>query len=499
MSDSAAASVPTGEPALKQRVMHALGWALTGRVLAQATSWVITLVVIRLLSPDDYGLMALATIFVTLVALVNELGMSGALIQADRLTEAQIRQTYGIVIVVQLAFALLIVATAVPVALFFADPRLAPILQVSSLQFVFLAFEIIPESLLMRALDFRLKAFIDTSAQLVGSVVTLAFAWSGWGVWALVWGVLANQGVKAIGFTVATRFFVWPSFSLRGMRAIISFGGLLTAERVFWFLYSQADNLILGKRFGGEVLGVYSVAIQLAALPMDKLGPIIGQVAFPAFARVQQRPGDATDYLLKATRLIALISFPTMFGLSAVAPWFVPVVLGAKWHAAILPLQLLALSMPIRFVALAQPPFLKGLGYARLSLTNAMLAFVLLPTAFLIGSAWGTVGMCVAWLVSYPPYFVVTVLRAARVTPVTLGAVLRAMAPSAFAATAMYAAVMGAGAVIPAAANPIAGLVALVALGGGVYGGLTLVFNRDGWMEAAHLLLPARVRVWLGA
>lgn len=497
MIDSVAATVPAGEPALRQRVMNALGWALIGRVLAQATSWVITLVVIRLLSPDDYGLMALATIFVTLVALVNELGMSGALIQADGLTHAQIRQTYGIVIVVQLAFTLLIVATAVPVALFFADPRLAPILQISALQFVFLAFEIIPESLLMRALDFRLKAFIDTIAQLAGSVLTLVLAWLGWGVWALVWGVLANQAVKAFGFTIATRFFVWPSFSLRGMRAIISFGGLLTAERVFWFLYSQSDNLILGKRFGGEVLGIYSVAIQLAALPMDKLGPIIGQVAFPAFARVQDRPGDATEYLLKATRLIALISFPTMFGLSAVAPWFVPVALGPKWLGAVLPLQLLALSMPLRFVALAQPPFLKGLGYARLSLTNAMLAFALLPVAFLIGSAWGALGMCVAWLVVYPPYFAVTVLRAARVTPVTLGAVMRAMMPAALAAGAMYATVAGVGAMLPATANPLAVLACLIGLGVVVYGGLTLAFNRDGWLEAAHLLLPARLRVWL--
>src|SRR5260221_6000139 len=158
MSDSVAAGAPVGEPALRQRVMRALAWALTGRLLAQAMSWVITLVVIRLLTPDDYGLMALATIFVTLVALVNELGMSGALIQADRLTDRQIRQTYGLVIVVQLAFTVAIATAALPIALFFNDARLAPILQVSSLQFVFLAFEIIPESLLMRALDFRLKA-----------------------------------------------------------------------------------------------------------------------------------------------------------------------------------------------------------------------------------------------------------------------------------------------------------------------------------------------------
>ena len=500
MSDTtAAAGAPPGDPALRQRVLAALGWALTGRVFAQATSWVITLVVIRLLTPEDYGLMALATIFVTLVALVNELGMGGALIQADRLTKVQIRQTFGIVIVVQAAFGFLIIATALPVALFFSDARLAPILQVSSLQFFFLAFAIIPEALLMRALEFRLKAYVDTLSQLVGSVVTLALALWGFGVWALVWGVIANSLLKAIGFTLAAGFYAWPSFSLRGMRAILSFGGMLTAERVFWFLYSQADNLILGKRFGGEALGVYSVAIQLAALPMDKLGPIIGQVAFPAFARVQQRPHDATAYLLMAMRLIAFISFPALFGLSAVAPWFIPAALGAKWHDAILPLQLLALSVPFRFIALALPPYLKGLGHARLSMTNTVLAFILLPVAFLIGSSWGAVGLSIAWLAIYPPYFAITLVRSSRVTPITLAASLRAIAPSAAAAAVMYGAVVAVGTALPTAASPGLHLIVLIGLGATVYGGLMLTFQRAACLEAGALLVPPRFQIWRGA
>jgi O-antigen/teichoic acid export membrane protein len=282
------------------------------------------------------------------------------------------------------------------------------------------------------------------------------------------------------------------------MRAILSFGGLLTAERVFWFLYSQADNLILGKRFGGEALGIYSVAIQLAALPMDKLGPVIGQVAFPAFASVQARPHDATTYLLKAMRLIAFVSFPSLLGLSAVAPWFVPAVLGPKWHDAILPLQLLALSMPFRFIALALPPYLKGLGYARLSLTNTMLAFVLLPIAFLIGSAWGALGLCIAWLAVYPPYFAITLVRAGRVTPITLGATLRAIAPSFLAATAMYLGVVAVGTTLPVAAGPALHLVVLIALGAVIYGGLMLAFNRKGCFEALDLLVPARFQTWRG-
>jgi O-antigen/teichoic acid export membrane protein len=491
MSDTAAS--PTGgELPLRQRVVRALGWSAGGRVVAQAVSWVITLVVIRLLTPADYGLMALAMIFVTLFGLLSELGMGSALIQVSRLTDDQIRQTFGIVIVIQLALAVLTLAAALPIAAFFNEPRLAPIVELSSLQFAIVAFWVIPEALLMRVLNFRLKAYVDTVGQLVGSVTTLGLAYLGYGVWALVWGVLATSAAKAIGFTVAARFFVWPQFSMRGMGAIISFGSLLTAERIFWFLYSQADNVILGKRFGGEVLGIYSVALQLAALPMDKVGPIIGQVAFPAFAEVQRRPHDATEYLLKAIRLIALCSFPMMFGLSTVAPWFVPLVLGPKWHDAVLPLQLLALAIPLRFVGLALPPFLKGLGYPRLSLTNTIITAVILPLSFLIGSFWGVVGVCSAWLIGYPLCFGVTVVRAGRVAPVTLAAVLRAMAPAASASAAMSGGLWLVAAALPPSLGPIVELALLVPLGAVIYGGLMLAFNRAACYEALELARPRR-------
>jgi O-antigen/teichoic acid export membrane protein len=175
------------------------------------------------------------------------------------------------------------------------------------------------------------------------------------------------------------------------------------------------------------------------------------------------------------------------------------VVLGPKWLDAVLPLQLLALSMPIRFIALALPPYLKGLGHVRLSMTNTMLAFVLLPVAFLVASAWGALGMCIAWLVVYPPYFAVTVVRAGRVTPITLGAVLRATARPAAAAAAMYVAVFAVGMVLPVTISPILHLAVLISLGAAIYVGLMLGFNRAAWLEAVELMVPPRFQVWRGA
>src|SRR3954470_20276861 len=140
---------------LGRRVMAALAFAGTARLLVQVTSWLMTLVVIRLLTPDDYGLMGLVTLFTGFVAMFNELGMGAALVQARRVSDALLAELFGLVLLLQIGFALLILVAAAPVAEFFAQPRLVPMLQIQSLQFLFYGFAVIPDALLMRRLDFQ--------------------------------------------------------------------------------------------------------------------------------------------------------------------------------------------------------------------------------------------------------------------------------------------------------------------------------------------------------
>lgn len=483
------------EPPIRQRVMRALGWALAGRLLAQTASWGMTLFVIRLLTPDDYGLMTLASIFMGMAVMVNELGMGAALIQTRELTHDLLRKALGLIMLVQTGFALTLILAAGPIAGFFHEPRLADILRVQSLQFVMMIFIIIPEALLMRSLNFRPKAMVELIATLAAGAATLAWAFHGYGVWALVWGTLVMAGFKAVGFTMLSSFYAWPKFSIAGMRGLLSFGGLMTVERMLWFGYMQTDNLIIGKRFGNELLGIYSIASQMAAMPVDKVGPVLGQVAFPAFAAVQGRRDDATAYMLKAVRLLALVGFPLLFGLSAVTPWFVPVVLGQTWMPALPLLHLLALAMPFRIVNLVLSPYLKGLGHARMSLENTVMACLLFPAAFLIGSIWGVRGIAMAWVVAYPIFFLLGMWRTSQVTPLRLGRVLEAVLRPAAAAAIMYAAVRAAGHALDPALPDAVMLVAMIALGGAVYLAVIPFIDRRGCREAIDMIGPR----WLKA
>lgn len=417
--------------------MAALAFAGTARLLVQVTSWLMTLVVIRLLTPDDYGLMGLVTLFTGFVAMFNELGMGAALVQARRVSDALLAELFGLVLLLQIGFALLILVAAAPVAEFFAQPRLVPMLQIQSVQFLLYGFAVIPDALLMRRLDFQRKSLVETIAALLASGVTLLLAFAGYGVWALIDGVLIGAGARALGLTWITRFLPMPRLRLSGLGGLVRFGGLLTAERLLWFAYTRFDAMIIGKRFGPVLLGDYTVAMTLASLPLDKLGPVLTQVSFPAFAEVQEKRGEATAHLLKAVRLLSLLFFPLLFGLSAVASDAVPLLLGAQWADSVLPLALVSLVMPLRMINLVIPSYLKGLGHPGASLLTIAVACLILPAALLIGSVWGLAGIGGAWLVAYPIFFLASLSIAARVTPLRVAPVLAAIARPALAALLM--------------------------------------------------------------
>jgi O-antigen/teichoic acid export membrane protein len=473
---------------LGRRVMTAVAFAGTARLVVQVTSWLMTLVVIRLLTPADYGLMGLVSLFTGFVAMFNELGMGAALVQTRRVTGTLLAELFGLVLLLQILFGLLILVTAAPVADFFGEPRLVPMLQVQSLQFLFYGFAVVPDALLMRRLDFQRKSLVETVAALLASGATLLLAFTGFGVWALIDGVLLGAATRALGLTWITRFLPMPRLRLSGLGGLVRFGGLLTAERLLWFGYTRFDAMIIGKRFGPVLLGDYTVAMTLASLPLDKLGPVLTQVSFPAFAEVQERPGEATAHLLKAVRLLSLLFFPLLFGLAAVASDAVPLLLGAQWTASVVPLTLVSLVMPLRMINLVIPSYLKGLGHPGASLLTIGVACLILPAALLVGSRWGLAGIGAAWLFSYPVFFLASLSIAGRVTPLRIAPVLAAIVRPALAASLMLLLLWLAQSTLLAPLAPGLRLPLAVAFGIACYALAILLLDRSGCSELLGLL-----------
>ncbi len=457
---------------LRHKVMSALRWTAAARTLGQLVSWFITIYVIRLLSPVDYGLMAMAMVVISMLVLVNTLGLDAVLVQEKHLTEALRRAVFGQVILVNSLFFALVFLAAEPLARFYGEPAVAPVLQVLAFQFLLLIFETLPQSQLERELAFSRRAVVDLTTAIAGSVTTLLLALYGQEVWALVWGTLLTNLTRMIGLNLICRNLVRPSFSLAPLRGHLGFGGFVSADRSLWYLYTEADKFIGGKLLGSVSLGYYAVANQIAALPLSKISGLLNAIAFPAFSQTHLAQGQAKvrDYLLTSTRLLAIAAFPVCFGIAATAEALIACLLGEKWLPAAPLLVLLSAVLPLRLLSNVFPPLLWGIGRPRTSAGNFLLAAVLMPAAFLLGAQFGALGLAYAWLLAYPVVFLLNAARVCRAIDLGLGRYLATLLPAALSAALMGLAVTGLDRLLDLPQDGWSTLAILVAAGVVTYG-----------------------------
>ena len=423
-------------------------------------------------------------------------GFSDAIVQGSRLDEEDLRDVFGLIVIVNLAFFLVLFAASYPLARFYGEPRLASLLRAAGLMFPIIAILAIPRAKLEKALALKQISRVEVAGNLVSGIATVFLAWVGAGVWALLIGMLLNAALRAIGYEMLAPFFRLPRFRFARHGQVIRFGGLRSAENVLWYVYTNADVFLIGKLLGQHVLGIYSIAIYVARLPLDKLAPVIKPVAFPAFSAIQDRSDDAVRFLCKAMEILSFAGYPVFFGISAIAPEIVELVLGSRWDEASLPVQLLALGMAPRLVGLVIPSFLQGMGNARASFNNTVFATVLFPTAFAVGSYWGIVGVCIAWIVATPIHFMNLVRRVTLVASAPLGALLLPQLKPLVGAAAMYALVATARGLLPSDLSLSLTIVTLVAVGVLSYGTFVLIFCRS---TLAYLLALVRAQASLGS
>jgi len=475
---------------IRSKVMSALRWSAASRFLGQLVSWTITIFVIRLLSPGDYGLMAMAMVVVSFLILLNTWGLDAVLVQEQALDEPTRRQVFSVVIAINLGFFLLVFCGAGAIAELYGEPALEAVVRVLSLQFLLLIFETLPQAGLERNIDFAGRSVVDFLTLVLGSLVTLALALAGFGVWALVWGALTSNATRVIGLNLICRNLLWPSLTLRGMGRHFTFGGFVTLDRGLWFLFAESDKFIGGKMLGNHLLGYYAVASQLASLPIHKISGLLNAVAFPAFSRAHAHAEHEAvrRYLLKATRLLSVAAFPVFFGISCTAEPLIAALLGSKWLPAAPLLQLLAVVMPLRLLSNIFSPLLWGVGHPRTSAVNLLIAALLMPAAFYAGTHWGAQGLAYAWLGAYPVVFLVTAVRTCRAVAVPLVDYTRQMARPLAAAICMYVAVIGVSPVAVGVPGEWLYLAQLVLTGAGVYPVAMWLLDRAALRESVELI-----------
>ena len=469
--------VETHSRAMPRRVLGSLLWLGSASVFGQVVSWLSAILVIRLLSPSDYGLMAMASLPVGLLMLIGDLGVGSIVVQASTMDRPRLKALFGTSLLAHLFGAALLFLGAPLVAGFFAEPRVTVILRVLSISFVCLGFSALPRALMARDLQFDRRAKIDVFTALVSSFVALVLAMRGWGVWSLVGANLALYAFRAVACQLVHPCLFLPFPAFRELRGSVRFGSWVTLDRIVWFGYTNVDVAIAGRALGDALVGVYAVALSLASMPIDKVMSIVNEISFSAFSRMQGDRDRIRDGMLRSLESVSLLAFPTFFGMAMVAPELVETVLGPKWAGAILPLQILCIAFPFRALGVFFAPALLGTGQARLVVENNVITLVAVAIAMVIGVRWGVIGLCVAWVVGYVPIFVVIARRTLAALQTPGRQVAETIAFSMAAALAMAAGVAGVrtvtGEVLPV---PIE-LGLLTLFGAGMYGALVLAFR----------------------
>lgn len=471
---------------IERQAIAGLKWGLVAKLLIQLFSWAVTVLVIRLLVPADYGLMALCAVVLAVVSGVAELGLGASLIQARNLSQADLARVAGILLVLNITCAAVVALAAPLIASVFGHPRLELIIRVASVQLLLAALAAVPEALAYRDMRFKWLAAVDTASAFGASAATLGLALYGAGVWALVLGSLTGAGLRT-ALLIARSPFVRPVFGLRGIGHFLRFGGAWSGARFAWQLTYQADVLIGGRFLSETALGTYSVASQLANLPLYKAMSLVNQVAFPAIARLQDELPRMRRRILDGIRMLGFAAVPALFGLSAVAPELVQVVLGERWSAVVLPLQIMALVAPMRMLATLLATAISAVGRADVELVNTLVSLGVFVAAFLVGVRFEVTGLAAAYAAAVALSFIVNFRRTVRVVGISLREIGGACGSTVVAGLAMLVAV--------AAVRPLLGVEAdvlrlpsLVAAGAVTYLGVLVLLDRAIFSEARNVL-----------
>lgn len=400
----------TAAGSFRARVARSIFWIACSRGMIQLLQFATTITVARILVPADYGVMAIAGVCTGVVGMIAEMGLGTAIVQFRDLEAREIDTCFWITLgVAAVGFAVLALG-APTFAQWFAIPRLAAVLPVVALALPITACSLVSDSLLRKRLALDRVAQAEVIGKLVALPAMLAGAFAGWGVWALVLGMLTAPAARAI---ITCAFAPWrPGFRLGGPRVkeALHFSLTTLGVKVLWAVRESADRLIVGKIAGAAPLGMYSMAKELALLPGSKITVAVNILSSPLMAELQADVEAMRAAFYRAWRLTAAIAVPASAGIALVAGEMVSALLGPKWLPAIPLVRLLCLYAAVRSVDVLLPPVLFARHRERYLFWYCLVLLIVVPGAAIAGGLWG--GAPGVVLFSTPVYCLVMTIMA---------------------------------------------------------------------------------------
>ncbi|MBI5296226.1 MAG: lipopolysaccharide biosynthesis protein [Chloroflexi bacterium] len=477
--------------AITRKAGRGIVWTFLTFGLSKLGVLLTTSILARLLSKDDFGLVAIAVVAINYLGVIKDLGLGVALIQRREDVNEAANTVFTINILLGFFLSAIVIPFAPLFAGYFDDPMIVPVLRWLGVSFAINALGSVHNIWLMRELDYRRKFIPDMGNTVVKAVVSIGLAFGGFGVWALVFGQISGALVSVI---LVWAILPWrPRLSLNRKitRSLMKFGASIIGGDIIGVIIDNLDYLIVGRIFGLAQLSVYTLAYRLPEMLVVGNLWVMGGVMFPAFSSIQDRIGELRRGFLTSVRLIELIIVPICLGLVIAAEPIVRVVFGDQWLEVIPLLRVLAVYAWVYSLGYHIGDVYKAVGRPDILLKLSIFTLVILVPAMLIGAQFGLIGIAWGHLAAVLIRRTVSLRIATRFVDVSILDIFRELKPSFLGALVMVPVTLAV-MLLTAGTNPVLQLIAVVACGAVSYLGILWRVERENLLRVVRVIGMSR-------
>lgn len=388
-----------------------------------------TVVLARLLTPNDYGLIGMVAVVIGFAGMFADAGLSAATVQRESITHEQISTLFWINLCISAVLGVCVLVGAPLVALFYGKPELTAVTAALSLPFFIGGLTIQHRALLGRHMRFGIQAFIGIATQVVSLGATIGLALLGWRYWALVGGSVASPVISGL---LVFWFCPWiPGRTQKGtgVRQMLRFGGNLTGFDFFNYFARNADNALVGKFLGADALGLYARAYNLFMMPISQIrGPLTG-VAFPVLSSLQNQPDRYRTYYRHLLDIIASTTIPLTVYCIIEAEFIIQTLLGSQWLGAVPVFRLLAVAGLFQAAVGTTGVVMMSSGQTSRYFRWGIVGAVVYVSSFVVGLPFGVTGVAASYAATSILMLLPTMIYSFRNTPVSVGLCVEGLYP----------------------------------------------------------------------
>lgn len=329
---------------LRHKTVHGVSWSLVDNVASSGISFIVGIVLARILSPAEFGLLGMITVFIAVSNSIVDSGFSSALIRKPNATPVDYNTVFYFNLLIGVLLYFLLFLSAPAISNFFHEPLLIPVTRVMGIVLIINAFSLIQRTLLEKKVDFKTQAIISLIASVTSGIVGIAMALYGFGVWSLVGQQLSRQLLNSIFLWIFSSWRPAREFSKKSFKELFGFGSKLLVSEMINTLYKNLYYLIIGKFYSASQLGQYTRAELFNNVFSSNLTAVVQRVSYPVLSSIQ----DEADRLKQAYRRVIkttmLVTFACMLGLSAIAKPLIIILIGNKWLPAVAFIQIICFA-----------------------------------------------------------------------------------------------------------------------------------------------------------